>query len=225
MDDGLPAVRAGRTPPGPDTRVWYLAYGSNTSVARLRCYLAGGRPPGAARSYPGARDPRMPAVSTPVELPGALYFATHSPVWQGGRAFYDPTAPGTCWARAHLLTAAQLSDIAAQEMYEPPGRDLDLSAALATGRSRLGPGRYETLVCPGALHGRPLLTFTAPWHLGDVPLTPPSAPYLRVIAAGLHEASHWPAPGIACYLASRPGAEGHWTAGRVLRLLAGGAGG
>lgn len=223
MDDGLRQVRAGRTPLRPDAPVWYVAYGSNMSAGRLRCYLAGGRPPGASRTYPGARDPRMPAASAPVELPGALYFATHSPVWQGGRAFYDPTAPGTCWARAHLLTAAQLSDIAAQEMYEPPGRDLDLSPVLATGHARLGPGRYETLVCPGALHGHPLLTFTAPWHLGDVPLTAPSAPYLRVIATGLHEAAHWPAPALAGYLASRPGAAGHWTPEQVLDLLGEGA--
>jgi hypothetical protein len=218
MDDGLRQVRAGRARLGPDSRVWYVAYGSNTAAERLRCYLAGGRPPGASRTYPGARDPRMPAASVAGELPGVLYFATHSPVWQGGRAFYDPTGTGTCWARAHLLTAAQLSDIAAQEMYVPPGRDLDLSPALATGRSRLGPGRYETVVCPGDLHGRPLLTFTAPWHLGEVPLTVPSAPYVRVIAAGLHEAAHWPPHAVAAYLASRPGAAGHWTAEQVLGL-------
>ncbi|MFI0718056.1 histone deacetylase [Streptomyces sp. NPDC021224] len=188
-------------------------------AARLRHYLAGGRPPGASRTYPGARDPRMPARSRPVELPGALYFATHSPVWHGGRAFYDPDAPGTAWARAHLLTAAQLSDIAAQEMYTPPGRDLDLVPVLTTGRHTLGPGRYETLVSPGTLDGHPLLTFTAPWHLDDVPPVPPSAPYLRAIAAGLRETGHTP-EAVARYLAARPGAAGHWTPAQVARLLA-----
>ncbi len=199
--------------------VWYAAYGSNMCAERLRCYLAGGRPPGGSRTYAGARDPRMPARSRPVELPGALYFATHSPVWHGGRAFYDPDAPGTAWARAHLLTAAQLSDIAAQEMYGPPGRDLDLAPVLATGRHALGPGRYETLVSPGALEGHPLLTFTAPWHLDDVPPVPPSVPYLRVIAAGLRETGRDPAA-IARYLATRPGAAGHWTPAEVARALA-----
>ncbi|MFI0895202.1 histone deacetylase [Streptomyces sp. NPDC020983] len=187
---------------------------------RLRCYLAGGRPPGASRAYPGARDPRMPARSRPVELPGALYFATHSPVWQGGRAFYDPGAPGTAWARAHLLTAGQLSDIAAQEMYGPPGRDLDLTPVLATGRHALGPGRYETLVHAGELDGHPLLTLTAPWHLDDVAPVPPSAAYLRIIAAGLREAAAWDSAAIARYLATRPGAAGHWTPARVARAVA-----
>jgi hypothetical protein len=185
---------------------------------RLRCYLAGGRPPGASRTYPGARDPRMPAGSRPVELPGAVYFATRSPVWHGGRAFYDPDAPGTAWARAHLLTAAQLSDVAAQEMYRSPGRDLDLAPVLAAGRHTLGPGRYETLVHAGDLDGHPLLTLTAPWRLGDVPHVPPSAAYLRVIAAGLDEAG-WDPASVAGYLAGRPGAAGHWTPAEVARAI------
>ena len=130
---------------------------------RLRCYLEGGRPPGSSRTYPGARDPRMPVRSAPVELPGTVYFATESPVWTGGRAFYDPTAPGTVWARAHLVTVGQFADIATQEMYAVPGEDraLDLGldtaliTALASGIARLGPGRYETLVCPGSLDALP----------------------------------------------------------------------
>nr|WSX78255.1 histone deacetylase [Streptomyces sp. NBC_00899] len=209
--------RGAEVPPGG--RVWYVAYGSNMAVRRLRCYLAGGRPPRGGRTYPGARDRSMPVRSAAVELPGVLYFATESPVWKGGRAFYDPAADGTVWARAHLVTAGQFSDIAAQEMYRLPGPDLDLGAALARGRARLGPGRYETLVHPGDLDGVPLLTFTAPWSAADVEWTKPSAAYVRELAAGLLEAGAWDAGAIAGYLASRPGAAGHWTAGEVARLL------
>ncbi|MGQ4514658.1 histone deacetylase [Streptomyces sp. DW26H14] len=61
--------------------------------ARFRCYLAGGRPEGAARTYPGCRDPRPPAASALLRLSGALYFAAESEVWTGGMAFYDPDAP------------------------------------------------------------------------------------------------------------------------------------
>ncbi|TLQ45424.1 histone deacetylase [Streptomyces marianii] len=210
------------TPPGdrsPDT-VWYTAYGSNTHLERLSHYLTGGRPRGAARTYPGCRDPRPPAASVPVELPGTLYFATHSPVWRGGRAFYDPGSAGTVRARAHLVTAGQFSDIVAQEMYREPGRDLDLSEALGRGRAELGGGRYETLVCPGVLEGLPVLTFTAPWTLHDVEWTRPSAAYLRHLVAGLMDAGAWPASGIAAYLAACPGAAGHWTAEAVAALTA-----
>ncbi|WP_433894579.1 histone deacetylase [Streptomyces sp. CA-111067] len=189
-------------------------------TARLRCYLTGGRPPaGGNRVYPGCRDARMPSRSAAVELPGSLYFATESLVWTGGRAFYDPDAGGRLWARAHLVTAGQFADIAAQEMYAAPGRDLDIGGVLATGRAELGPGRYETLVCPGRLDGYPLLTFTAPWRMDDVAPNPPSAPYLRHLAAGLLEAGSWDAPQIAGYLATRPGAAGHWTPASVSRLI------
>jgi hypothetical protein len=155
-----------------------------------------------------------------VELPGAVYFATWSPVWGGGRAFYDPDAAGErAWGRAHLVSEEQFSDIAAQEMYRAPGEDLDLAGVLRDGRARLGPGRYETLVRAADLDGLPVLTFTAPWGMRDVPWRRPSGPYLRHLAAGLLEAGRWTAGEAAAYLAGRPGAAGHWTAEQVAALL------
>ncbi|WP_411143257.1 histone deacetylase [Streptomyces sp. x-80] len=202
-------------------RVWYLAYGSNMYLERLACYLAGGRPPGAARGYPGCRDRGLPAVSVPVELPGEVYFATESPVWGGGRAFYDPGAAGRVLARAHLVSAAQFADIAAQEMYREPGADLDLSGVLARGRAVLGTGRYETLVCAGQLDGLPVLTCTAPWGIDEVAWVPPAAAYARFLCLGLLEAGSWDAETVAAYVASRPGAAGHWTAQAVGELVHG----
>ncbi|MFH8365533.1 histone deacetylase [Streptomyces sp. NPDC018031] len=188
-------------------------------LERLRCYLSGGRPPGATRDYPGCRDGRPPAGSVPLVLPGRLYFATESPVWTGGRAFYDPAARGELWARAHLVTTGQFSDIAAQEMYREPGDDLDLREVLTHGRAALGPGRYETLVCPGLLDGTPVLTFTAPWRLTEAALNPPSAAYLQHLGAGLGEAGAWRPPAIAAYLARSPGAADHWTEAGVTALV------
>ena len=66
--------------------MWYVSYGSNMCSARLACYLAGGRPPGGSRVNPGARDPRPPARTIPVDLPGTVYFA-------GGRQFEYHNAP------------------------------------------------------------------------------------------------------------------------------------
>ncbi|NEA54788.1 histone deacetylase [Streptomyces sp. SID13666] len=200
-------------------QVWYASYGSNMHMNRLMSYLGGGQPPGASRSYPGCRDSRPPALSVPVELTGALYFATESLVWSGGRAFYDPHATGHVYARAHLVTAGQFSDIAAQEMYREPGTDLDLTEVLRSGVATLGHGRYETLVCPGSLDGLPLLTFTAPWTVDEADWTPPSAAYLHHLAHGLLETGAWDVPAISAYLQACPGAAGHWSAHQIADLL------
>ncbi|WP_369185866.1 histone deacetylase [Streptomyces sp. Y1] len=188
---------------------------------RLARYLRGGRPPGAALAHPGCRDPRPPRRRTTTTLPGTLYFATTSTLWGGGRAFYDPHAPGWTACAAYLITAGQFSDIAAQEMRRSPGRDLDLGPVLATGRHRLGPGRYETLLRPGDLDGHPLLTFTAPWDLAGAAalLNPPSPAYLRNIATALVRVHRWGPWRTAAYLATRPGAAPCWTTSTVCDAL------
>ena len=201
--------------------VWYTAYGSNMCAARMGCYIAGGRPVGAARVYPGCRDRRLPGRAVGVVLPGQLYFAGESRVWGGGMGFYDPSDPGEVPARAYLVTAGQFSDIAAQEMHREPGADLDLRGVLATGRAVLGPGRYQTLLCPGELDGRPLLTFTAPGRSAGAELARPSAGYLRQLAAGLWEAHGWGVRRAAEYLAARPGALGAWTAAEIAEAVGG----
>ncbi|MEV6331493.1 histone deacetylase [Streptomyces sp. NPDC051909] len=189
--------------------VWYAAYGSNMHRERLGRYLA------------VCRDRTEPRVSRAVELGGVLYFATESAVWGGGRGFHDPDSDGRTFARAHLISAGQFSDIAALEMYrEPgPGTELDLAEAVARGRLAFGPGRYETVVYAGELDGLPLLTFTAPWAVADVELRAPSEPYLRHLAAGLRESGAWTDHEIARYLADSPGAAGTWTETEVLGLL------
>ncbi len=202
--------------------VWYVAYGSNLSAGRFSCYLRGGRPPGGALSHPGARDRSLPRASKAAWIPGGVYFATPSQVWGGGRALYDPDAPGRAAARAYLITAQQFSDVAAQEMYREPGADLDLTEVVAAGRAQLGPGRYETLICAGRDGRVPMVTFTAPWGMADVPLLRPGARYLRTLGQGLGQAHGWDPRQTAGYLSGLPGARGSWTAGEIAALLAGG---
>jgi len=201
-------------------QVWYVAYGSNLSAGRFSCYLQGGRPPGAAVTYPGARDQTPPRASKAAWLPGSVYFATQSQVWGGGRALYDPGIPGKAAARSYLITTQQFSDVAAQEMYREPGADLDLTELATLGRIQLGEGRYETLIYAGRDEQIPMVTFTAPWGIGDVPLLSPSGAYLRMVGQGLRESHGWDAPRVGGYLASLPGARGSWTAGQIVDLLA-----
>ncbi|MGW3786016.1 histone deacetylase [Micromonospora chokoriensis] len=208
-------------------RVWYVAYGSNMHAARLAWYIGGGCPPGGMRTYPGCRDQRPPSRSVPVSLPGGIYFAGESRAWTGGMAFYDPHLPGEAAARAYLVTVDQFTDIAAQEMYRPAGETAHLTettaaaveAAIAGGRATLGPGRYETLVCPGSRSGVPMLTFTAPEGASAVRCRPPAPTYLRMIARGLRESHGWPAERIAGYLEVQPGVADAWPPEAVAALV------
>ncbi|MGP4083311.1 histone deacetylase [Streptomyces sp. KR55] len=200
-------------------QVWYTSYGSNMHLDRLAFYIRGGQPPGTAKEYPGCRNPAMPTRSIPVELTGAMYFATESPVWGGGRAFYDPQVSGRVLARAHLVTVDQFFDIAAQEMYRDPGMSLDLVDVLRNGRAVLGEGRYETLVCAGQVDGLPVLTFTAPWGMDDVQWVPPSPAYVSFLSSGLLSAGAWDLQAVASYVAACPGASGHWSEQAIATLL------
>ncbi len=101
-------------------KVLYVSYGSNMASRRFACYIAGGQPPGGIRVNPGARDRTLPERDIAVDLPGTVYFAGKSPQWGGGVAFYDPVVPGTTAARGYLVTAGQLVDVLAQEMYREP---------------------------------------------------------------------------------------------------------
>jgi hypothetical protein len=182
-----------------------VSYGSNMARARLACYLTGGRPTGARRHYPGARDRTLPSEDRAVHLPGRLWFAGESTVWGGGVAFYDHDAVGPTAARAYRITAAQLADVAAQEMHRPPVPDDPLEAALLAGiegRHVAGAGRYETLVAVGRMDGLPMLTFTAPHGHAEAPHAAPSAAYVAMIEAGLREAHGWSDGEVAAYLAT-----------------------
>lgn len=187
-----------------DDLVWYVSYGSNLCAARFSCYVAGGRPFGAMREYPGCADPTPPRRSAPVWLSGGIYFALRSRVWGGGVAFYDAALPGEVAARGYLITAGQFADVVDQEMHRSPGSGVDLAPVLGrdgTGRYRTGPGRYETLLRVGELDGRPLLTFTAPWSAAEVEHTRPSTVYLEMLATGLRETYGWEPVRIDAYLA------------------------
>ncbi|MQY09505.1 histone deacetylase [Actinomadura macrotermitis] len=200
-------------------RLWYVAYGSNLYRERFACYLAGGVPAGGARNYPGCRDATPARAEQAVTLPGGIYFAHESRTWGGGMAFYDPELPGRAVARAYLLTLQQFGDVVAQEMRRDVGEEHDLAEAIATGRQRLGPGRYETVLKVGERGGHPMLTFTAPHGAAGAPLNAPTAPYLAMLGHGLREAHGWDAARAARYLTARPGACDAWTEPAVEALL------
>jgi hypothetical protein len=199
-------------------KIWYATYGSNLAMDRFRCYLSGGRPEGGSREYAGCRDPSDPVRSKGVEVPGGVVFAGESSVWGGGMAFFDRALPGVAACRAHLITADQFGDVAAQERRREPGgefaRDLagllpDVETMVAT-----GPGHYETVVRLGELDGTPMFTITH-HDVPSLPLAAPTAVYLRWISIGLREAHGYDAARIAEYLVAAPGVAGAWTEAEI----------
>ncbi|GAB2753370.1 hypothetical protein GCM10027020_01700 [Nocardioides salsibiostraticola] len=199
--------------------LWYASYGSNMDADRLACYVAGGTPTGARRSYAGARDRTLPTRSRPVDLAGSVYFAWQSPTWGGGVAFYDPERPGSSAGRAYRLTLGQFSDVAAQEMGRAPGTDLDLSDLLTDGVHALGPGRYETLHVVGEIDDLPVVTFTAAWTADEVPYNAPTAAYLATMARGLRSGHQWDDDQCIDYLLGCDGI-GAWTRDDLRTALA-----
>ena len=101
--------------------VWYASYGSNLSEERFACYIAGGRPRGASRTFAGARDASPPRDSVALELPHQLYFSGESRIWGGSPAFVDrePSDGVVALARGYLIGWDQFEDVIAQENGRP----------------------------------------------------------------------------------------------------------
>jgi hypothetical protein len=199
-------------------RVWYASYGSNLARERFLCYLQGGRPRGARRTYPGARDRSLPVEDRAMTLPGEMFFGWESPTWGGGIAFYDAHAAGSTLARAYLVTVQQFADVAAQEMHREPGDDLDLTEVLEQGRHELGPGRYEALHLVGELEGLPVLTFTTPDPTA-LQRNSPAPAYTHLVAEGLRDAHGLTDGDLAAYLLSRPGMRLGWDDASLTALI------
>jgi len=184
------------------------------SAARLRCYLSGGRPEGALRTYDGCRDAAPPTGDVGLRLPGSLVFAGRSSVWGGALAFLDTEADGEVVARGYRLTFGQLSDLVSQEARHPVGTDL--SPAVEPGRPWPTPsGVYESVVRLGERDGEPLFTLTS---FQTRHHAPPSAAYLRTIMTGLSEVTDWSVHEQAAYLLRARGVAPMWDVGRLVEL-------
>lgn len=201
--------------------IWYASYGSNLSAARFGFYLSGGRPPGASRTYPGARDTTPPVADRALHVPGEIFFGWDSPTWGGGGiAFLDLAAGGEALVRAYRITHEQLADVVAQEMHRDPGDALDVDELIGARRLVLGPGRYETLAVVADIEGEPVVTFTCPDDDARPAVNAPSGAYLAMIAAGLREAHGLSTPQIRDYLLPAPGMRPTWTPERLDEVLA-----
>ena len=208
-----------------DRLVWYVSYGSNLDRDRLLCYLQGGQPALAWRGNSGARDPSPPREDRAVTIPHALFFADVSHVWTGGVAFVDHDADPAAitFARAFLVTAAQLADVIAQESARSIGSielEPHLDALADQKRTSIGPGRYDTVLHCGEIDDVDCVTFTGRSPMSDTEITTPAADYLWMVATGLRAAHGLDDRDIVEYLCRRPGVAGHWCEADLHRAIA-----
>ena len=188
-------------------------------AARFHCYISGGRPRGARRTYLGCRDKSPPNRDVGIRLAGGLTFAGSSTVWGGGIAFYNPHAGGELAARAYSITFGQLSDVVAQEVKRPVGSDITLTDGVDR-RWEVASDVYETLLHVGDRDGLPMFTITS---LQDLQPAPPSVPYLRTMLDGLGEVFGWTVEARVRYLLRAPGVRPAWTPERLAELCEAGA--
>lgn len=189
--------------------VWYVAYGSNLSRERFRCYLEGGRPAGSRRGHPPSRDPSPPADDRPVVLPHRPYFAGRSTSWGGGAvAFVDPeSGGGEAPARAYRVTREQLADVYAGENGLEPGPVVPDEAFVGPVHD-LGEDRpYRLLVRTEDVDELPAFTVTGPFRRDHAA---PCVDYLRHIVRGLEESHQMGMDEAVDHLLMCPGIRGHF---------------
>lgn len=155
--------------------LWYVAYGSNLSLARLQRYLSRCSPLG------------DPLDRRPVRLPHRLFFAHESRLWTGGSAFVDPEpdpSAGTL-ATAWLLRFDQfLGVLAGENACERVAEAVEPRAIAPAETVRVDAGRYGLVVGCESPDARPALTFTT----SEQPLPEPTVPsrrYVDTIVSGL----------------------------------------
>jgi hypothetical protein len=170
--------------------VWYAAYGSNLSRERFSCYLQGGTPTGAARTYTGCRDPAPARGTGALGLRGRLTFGGESTVWGGGLAFLDPAAQGEVVARSYLVTTEQLDEVFELER------------------------RYDVRLRVGERNGIPVVAFTS---TARHEVAAPSAAYLRTLLHGLTDGL-LELDAAVDYLLGAPGVDLGWNAEGIRAL-------
>lgn len=174
---------------------YYMSYGSNLAMERFLCYIRGGQPEGATRTYFGCRDKTEPEESVGLVFEGKLYYAGSSKQWGGGGVlFTDFDDSELSLGRMHLITKEQFNDVVSQECGGEAGnKNIDFEKLLTVGGMKEA-GLYGHVVYVGTYNHIPVISFTTSYTFFEVyagysplMLNSPSHAYANVIARGLVE--------------------------------------
>jgi hypothetical protein len=193
------------------TKLWYASYGSNLLDERFSCYISGGTPRGAHRTYTGCTDTSAPMASKEIEINAELYFAKVSKTWSGGgAAFIKPELNRyvTTLGRMHLITVEQFIELVKQEIKYEGDLHIDFDKAINVGvLDLLKESWYSKLMYLGTDEEYPIFTFTNMAFLADE-INQPNEHYLKIIIEGLKETYDLSPMEIEQYLGSKKGIEG-----------------
>lgn len=193
-------------------KVWYASYGSNMLEARFLCYISGGRPEGAQRTYKGCTDKAVPKKNKPVSIKGELYFARSSKTWHnGGICFLNPKREREeTLGRMYLISPQQFTELVKQESRYEGALNIDFQRAIKEGSLIIEiKSWYGRLLFLGFDEGHPIFTFTNEDFL-EAEFNPPHESYLNMIKRGLKETYSLSEKEIQRYLKSKPGFEEHF---------------
>lgn len=170
------------------THIWYASYGSNISIERFMCYIQGGKPGGATRTYLGCKDQSPPINQKPIKIPNELYFAKSADVWNGGGVcFINPEKSENVvtLGNMYLITRQQFLEIVQQENNTDEPIEIDFKK-IQTEESEIVRENswYGNLLYLGEEDNAPIFTFTNENFLADE-INSPNQHYLKTIIKGL----------------------------------------
>lgn len=177
------------------------------------CYIVGGTPKGADKTYAGCNDRSLPLASRPITMDLELYFGGYSQTWGGAVAFVRVSKHRLITlGRMYLITDSQFSDVVLQENGRTPGTVRvvpefeQLIQRLNKEYSLPDNCFYDLLLKIGTKRGYPILTLTAQQKRC---IGAPSEAYVKTITSGLRQAYPTKSREEICdYLLARKGLAG-----------------
>jgi hypothetical protein len=171
-----------------NTHIWYASYGSNISSDRFMCYIQGGKPEGATRTYKGCTDKTPPIAEKPIQIPHELYFAKEAGVWNGGGVcFINPVENelNETLGKMYLISHQQFIELVQQENNASKPLEIDFEKA-QNQKSLIikKDGWYGNLLHLGEEWDAPIFTFTIENYLLSE-INAPNLHYLKTIVKGL----------------------------------------
>tara|TARA_R110002012_G_scaffold108855_2_gene252222 strand:- start:252182 stop:252748 length:567 start_codon:yes stop_codon:yes gene_type:complete len=152
------------------------------------CYIRGGKPEGATRTYVGCNDKNAPIDQKPINVPHELYFAKEAQVWNGGGVcFINPEREeqANTLGNMYLITQEQFLEVVQQEnnIADPIKIDFNKTYKNESSIAREN-SWYGNILYLGQENNAPIFTFTNQHYLKNE-INFPNEQYLKTIMKGL----------------------------------------